>query len=142
MELPVELLNGGYQPQYAHTGDAGLDLRANAEMILKPFERKLCPTGIKIEIPAGYAGLVVPRSGNAIHRGLTVLNTPGVIDSGYRGEVQVILYNASSDTKITVKPGERIAQLLIQPVVFADIKIVEKLSSSERNADGFGSTGK
>jgi dUTP pyrophosphatase len=141
MKLRVELLNGGILPTYAHEDDAGLDLFAQSEVILQPFERKLCPTGIKIEIPAGYVGLVVPRSGNAIKRGLTVLNTPGVIDSGYRGELQVILYNANPDAEIAIKPAERIAQLLIQPVASVDIESVQTLSITARNTSGFGSTG-
>ncbi len=129
-------------PSYATPGSAGLDLRAAVDnkVVLEPGERALIPTGIILEIPEGYEGQVRPRSGLAINKGVTVLNSPGTIDSDYRGEVKVILINLGKE-KVEIKRGDRIAQLVIAPVVKVDIEEVEDLSETFRGSEGFGSTG-
>jgi len=127
-------------PTYAREGDAGLDLSAAAAVTLLPGARDLVPTGLRVAIPAGYAGLVLPRSGLALRSGVTVLNAPGLIDSGYRGEVGVLLVNHGTDVA-RIEKGERIAQLVIQPVARARLVEVAELAPSERGAGGFGSTG-
>ncbi|HEY7868543.1 MAG TPA: dUTP diphosphatase, partial [Methylomirabilota bacterium] len=121
-------------------GDAGLDLLAAAPVTLAPGARQLVPTGLRVAIPEGFAGLVLPRSGLALRTGVTVLNAPGLIDSGYRGEVGVLLVNHGSEP-VTVRRGERIAQLVIQPVARAMLVEVRGLEASQRGAGGFGSTG-
>jgi len=128
-------------PSYAHPGDAGLDLYAAEDVKLKPFERKLVSTGIKVEIPYGYAGFVQPKSGRAAREGLSIVNTPGLIDSGYRGEVKVILINLDPKNEITIRKGEKIAQLVIQKVEEVRVVEVAELSESSRGEGGFGSTG-
>jgi dUTP pyrophosphatase len=130
-------------PEYASTFAAGLDLRANldAEIELAPMDRILVPTGLYIQIPDGYEGQVRPRSGLAIKHGVTVLNSPGTIDSDYRGEVKVILVNLGNE-KFIVKDGERIAQLIVAPHQQINWEAVEKLDSTERNEGGFGHTGR
>ena len=127
-------------PTYAREGDAGLDLSAAAAVTLLPGARHLVPTGLRVAIPAGYAGLVLPRSGLALRSGVTVLNAPGLIDSGYRGEVGVLLVNHATEAA-RIEKGERIAQLVIQPVARARLVEVAELAPSERGAGGFGSTG-
>lgn len=128
-------------PTYAHDDDAGMDLRASEEAILPVGGRALVSTGIAIALPHGHVGLVHPRSGLAAKNGITVLNAPGTIDAGYRGEVKVILLN-TSDEAFTVAPGDRIAQLVIQKVEHPDIEVVESLDEdTARGAGGFGSTG-
>jgi dUTP pyrophosphatase len=127
-------------PAYAREGDAGLDLLAAAPVTLAPGARQLVPTGLRVAIPEGFAGLVLPRSGLALRTGVTVLNAPGLIDSGYRGEVGVLLVNHGSEP-VTVRRGERIAQLVIQPVARAVLVEVRGLEASQRGAGGFGSTG-
>lgn len=128
-------------PSYAHEGDAGLDLYSNEDIVLKPFERKLVRTGIKVEIPRGYAGFVQPKSGRAVKEGLSIVNTPGLIDSGYRGEVGVILINLDPEKEIVIRKGEKIAQLVIQKVEEVTVCEVETLSETSRGDGGFGSTG-
>jgi dUTP pyrophosphatase len=127
-------------PAYAKPGDAGLDLRASEAVSIAPGERRLVPTGLAVAIPEGNAGFVLPRSGLAMQKGVTVLNAPGLIDSGYRGELKVLLINHGAET-IAIDRGERIAQLVIQPVAQAHLVEVERLPESSRGADGFGSTG-
>jgi dUTP pyrophosphatase len=127
-------------PAYAREGDAGLDLLAAAPVTLAPGARQIVPTGLRVAIPEGFAGLVLPRSGLALRTGVTVLNAPGLIDSGYRGEVGVLLVNHGSEP-VTVRRGERIAQLVIQPVARAVLVEVRGLEASQRGAGGFGSTG-
>lgn len=127
-------------PGYAREGDAGLDLTAAATVTLPPSGRHLVPTGLRMAIPAGYAGLVLPRSGLALRMGVTVLNAPGLIDSGYRGEIGVLLINHGTEA-VTIGRGERIAQLVIQPVARALLVEVRQLGASERGPGGFGSTG-
>ena len=127
-------------PAYAKPGDAGLDLRASELAQLEPGERRLVPTGLAVAIPEGHAGFVLPRSGLAMQKGVTVLNAPGLIDAGYRGELKVLLINHGSEPVIIAR-GERIAQLVIQRVASATLVEVESLPESARGAGGFGSTG-
>ncbi len=129
-------------PLYGTIASAGVDLRANLsnDVIMKPMERTIIPTGLFMEIPVGYEAQVRPRSGLAIKKGITVLNTPGTIDADYRGEIMVILINLSNETFV-VKHGERIAQMVIAAHEQAQWKLVEDLSETERGAGGFGSTG-
>lgn len=130
-------------PQRAQPGDAGLDLYAAIDITLEAGGgRALVPTGLAISIPEGYAGFVQPRSGLALKHGVTCLNTPGLIDSGYRGELKVILVNTDSAQSYEVKKGERIAQLVIQEVAQTRLKEVDELPPSDRGEGGFGSTGK
>jgi dUTP pyrophosphatase len=127
-------------PSQAYEGDAGLDLAACDEVTLGPGERAVVPTGLAVEIPDGYAGYVQPRSGLAADHGIGVVNSPGLIDSGYRGEIRVVLVNHDPRTSFSVEPGMRIAQLVIAPV--ASVRVVEaaELAASERGARGFGSS--
>ena len=125
-------------PSYAYLGDAGLDLRANEDVALAPFERKLIPTGLAIAIPEGYAGFVQPRSGMALKLGLTMANTPGLIDAHYRGELKVVAVNIDADETIHIARGERIAQLVIQKVPC--VQLVE-VDETDRGSGGFGSSG-
>ncbi len=127
-------------PAYAREGDAGLDLAAAATITLAPGGRQLVPTGLRVSIPIGHAGLVLPRSGLALRSGVTVLNAPGLIDSGYRGEIGVLLVNHGAET-VTINRGERIAQLVIQTVERATLVEVRELDATGRGAGGFGSTG-
>jgi dUTP pyrophosphatase len=129
-------------PQYESEGAAGMDLRAflDAEVSVPPLGRVKIPTGIKLEIPEGMEGQIRPRSGLAVKQGLTVLNSPGTVDSDYRGEIQVILINLGCDD-IIIKDGDRIAQLVIAPVCRANLEEAESLSGSDRGSGGFGSTG-
>lgn len=141
MNLKVKKLSPyAYLPQRAHESDAGLDLFCYESNHVYSFSRIIVRTGIAVEIPQGYAGFVQPRSGLAKERGITVLNTPGLIDSGYRGEIKVILYNSSHQI-YTANPGTKIAQLVIVPITLFDVEEVKELSSSERGKKGFGSTG-
>ncbi|WP_300768498.1 dUTP diphosphatase [uncultured Bifidobacterium sp.] len=128
-------------PSYVHPGDAGADLRTTRDVTLAPFQRDLVPTGIAIALPAGYVGLVHPRSGLAIRDGVTVLNAPGTIDAGYRGEIKVPLINLDSDSTVVLHRGDRIAQLVIQRYVEASFVRAERLPGSERGTGGFGSSG-
>lgn len=130
-----------YLPLYAQPGDAGADLRSRESKVIPAGGRNLIQTGLSIALPDGYVGLVHPRSGLAAKFGITVLNTPGTIDSGYRGEIAVTLYNTSQDD-FKVEPGDRIAQLIIQKYEVADFIRVEILPNSHRGESGFGSTGK
>jgi len=129
-------------PSYAKAGDAGADLATRIDFTIKPGERMLVPTGISIALPNGYVALVHPRSGLAIKHGISMVNTPGTVDAGYRGELQVILINHDLTQPVSFKKGDRIAQLVIQKVERAQFVEVENLPGSERSADGFGSTGK
>jgi dUTP pyrophosphatase len=127
-------------PAYARDDDAGLDLHAAEDVTLAPGARALVPTGIALAIPVGFAGLVLPRSGLALRHGLTVLNTPGLIDAGYRGEVKVLLVNLGQ-AAVGLRRGDRIAQLVVQRVERVLLAPVEELPPSARGAGGFGSTG-
>ena len=128
-------------PKQAYAGDAGVDLSACERHELGPGERAMVGTGLAVEIPEGYAGFVQPRSGLAAAHGITVLNTPGLIDSGYRGEVKVILLNTDRAEAFVVEPGMRIAQLVIQAVEEVELVEAEELAASERGARGHGSSG-
>ena len=130
-------------PGYAHEGDAGVDLVARVAVLLEPNGgRALVPTGIALALPSGYAGFVQPRSGLALRHGVTCLNTPGLIDSGYRDEIAVLLINTDPNVSYQVQRGDRIAQLVIQRVEIVEFAEVESLAESERGLDGFGSTGR
>ena len=128
-------------PRYAYPGDAGLDLRSNADLVLEPFERKLIPTGLAIAIPEGYAGFVQPRSGLALKQGLSFPNTPGLIDSHYRGELKVVSINLDPQNPILINKGDRIAQLVIQEVPVVNLVEVKELDETDRGSGGFGSSG-
>ena len=128
-------------PAYAHPGDAGADLRARYDTVLQPGQRALVATGVALALPEGYVGLVHPRSGLATRHGLTVVNAPGTVDSGYRGELKVCLLNTDRGEAYTVRRGERIAQLVIQRVATARFEPVAELPDSVRGAGGFGSSG-
>lgn len=128
-------------PSYAHPGDAGADLCAREDVTLKPGERRLVPTGIALALPDGYVALVHPRSGLAHRSGLSIVNAPGTIDAGYRGEVQVCLVNLDPETAIELRRGDRIAQLVIQRFETAAFVEVGELPDSARGAGGYGSTG-
>ena len=128
-------------PSYAKPGDAGADLTAQVDVTLQPGERALVPTGISIALPNGYVALVHPRSGLAIKHGVTMVNSPGTVDAGFRGELQIILINHDPKEAISFKKGDRIAQLVIQQVERANFVEVESLPGSDRGAGGFGSTG-
>jgi dUTP pyrophosphatase len=129
-------------PTRAYVGDAGLDLAACERHELGPGERALVGTGLAVAIPEGHAGFVTPRSGLAVEHGITIVNAPGIVDSGYRGELRVILHNTDRRETFVVEPGMRIAQLLVVPVTEASLREVDKLPASERGAGGFGSSGR
>lgn len=128
-------------PSYAKPGDAGADLYSRIDAQISPGERKLIPTGISIALPPGFAAFVHPRSGRAIKEGLGMVNAPGTVDAAYRGELQVILINHDPEATISIKRGERIAQLIIQRVERAEFVELDELPGSARGAGGFGSTG-
>lgn len=141
-ELEILRLRDDVQiPAYAYPGDAGLDLRAAEDITLMPFERALIPTGLAVAIPEGYAGFVVPRSGMALKRGLSLVNTPGIIDSGYRGELKCIGINLDAHEPIQITAGERIAQLVLVPTPQAHVREVTSLTETSRGEGGFGSSG-
>ena len=127
-------------PQRAHPGDAGIDLQAREDAVLEAGEWGMIPTGIAIAIPDGYAGLVAPRSGLAARHGVSVVNGPGVVDAGYRGEINVILINQGNEP-VVFSRGDRIAQLVVVPVVVPELTEVDQLPDSTRGSGGFGSTG-
>ncbi|MFN2437853.1 MAG: dUTP diphosphatase [Chitinophagaceae bacterium] len=141
----IKLINKSNNPlpQYATEGAAGMDIRAFLEepVQLKPMERTLIPTGLFIELPPGYEAQVRPRSGLAINQGITCLNSPGTIDSDYRGEIKIVLVNLSGQNQI-IQPGDRIAQMVIQKFERATLKLVTELNKSLRAENGFGSTGR
>src|SRR5215469_9901841 len=145
MKIKVKIINNSPNalPEYATEGSAGMDLRAHLEapVVLQPLERQLVPTGLFIELPHGYEAQVRPRSGLAIKQGITCLNSPGTIDSDYRGEVKVILINLSEEEQ-TLHHGDRIAQMVVSPVVRVGWEEVGTISETVRNAGGFGHTGK
>jgi dUTP pyrophosphatase len=142
--MKINIVNKGHQPlpQYATLQSAGMDLRANLEepVTLKPLERRLIPTGLHIALPAGYEAQVRPRSGLALKKGITVLNTPGTIDADYRGEIGVVLINLSQE-EFVVNDGERIAQMVIARHENAEFIEVEVLDETERGEGGYGHTG-
>lgn len=142
IDLPIKRLDSEVElPSYAYSGDAGLDLRSNEDVRLKPFERRLVSTGLAIAIPDGYAGFVQPRSGLALREGLSMANTPGLIDAHYRGELKVCAINLDPEKTIHITKGERIAQLVIQKVPVVNLVEVEELDATDRGSGGFGSSG-
>ncbi len=143
MDLRIALLNDVAKlPSRAHDGDAGLDLHASEAAHIGPGERWSVRTGVAVEIPEGHAGLVLPRSGLAREHGIALVNSPGLIDSGYRGEISVLLLNTDPAETFLVEAGDRIAQLLLTPVAILEPVAVEALSESARGAGGFGSSGR
>lgn len=140
--LPIKRLDPTVElPSYAYSGDAGLDLRSSEEVTLAPHERRLVSTGLAIAIPEGYAGFVQPRSGLALREGLSMANTPGLIDAHYRGELKVCAVNLDDKKDIHITRGERIAQLVIQEVPAVELAEVDELDETDRGAGGFGSSG-
>lgn len=141
MEILIKRLDRGLPlPIYSRPGDAGLDLFSAIEVTLEPGARALVPTGVAVAIPSGYAGFVQPRSGLAWEHGVTILNSPGLIDAGYRGEIKVVLVNFDRKRALAIFRGDRIAQLVIQKVQTATLKEVNVLPESKRGAAGFGSS--
>ena len=141
IELPIQRLRpDAVVPERAYTGDAGLDLSSCERVELAPGERALIGTGLAVAIPEGYAGFVQPRSGLAARHGLTIVNSPGLVDSGYRGELRVALLNTDGSEPFVVEPGMRIAQLVVLPVPELELVEVDELPSSERGVRGFGSS--
>ena len=141
LELPIQRLRPDARvPEHAYADDAGLDLSACEPVELAPGERAVVSTGLAVAIPPGYAGFVQPRSGLAARHGITVVNAPGLIDSGYRGEIKVVLLNTDAEATFTAEAGDRIAQLVVVPVPAVELLEVERLPESERGAKGFGSS--
>lgn len=142
LTLPIKRLDDVVSlPAYAYEGDAGLDLRSAEDAVLKPFERKAVSCGIAVAIPQGYAGFVLPRSGLAVKHGISIVNAPGLIDSGYRGEIKAILVNLDPDNEFAIHVGDRIAQLVIMPVPPVRTVEADELDETARGAGGFGSSG-
>ncbi len=142
MNVLVHRLDAGLPlPSYAHPGDAGLDLYARVGVVLQPGERAVVPTGVAIALPDGYAAFVHPRSGLAARHGVGVVNGPGTIDAGYRGEIAVVLINLDPHASVTFERGDRIAQLVVQELPKVQLIEVSQLPGSARDAGGFGSTG-
>jgi dUTP pyrophosphatase len=140
IQVQVTIGEGGSLPSYATEGAAGVDIRCAEAVELAPMQRKVVPTGLKMAIPVGYEGQIRPRSGLAIKHGISMVNTPGTIDSDYRGEIGVILVNLGADT-VRFEKGERIAQMVFCPIARADLVNVEALDDTVRGEGGFGSTG-
>ncbi|NJC22139.1 dUTP pyrophosphatase [Arthrobacter pigmenti] len=142
LSVQIKMLDDGLEPPaYAHPDDAGADLRSRIDFELGPGERALIPTGVAIALPTGYAAFVHPRSGLAAKHGITVVNAPGTVDAGYRGEIAVTLLNTDASQTLAFARGDRIAQLVIQKVEYARFIAVDVLPESVRGAGGFGSTG-
>lgn len=142
IDVQIQILDTDLEiPRYAKDGDAGVDLRSTEKLALEPGQRALVKTGIAIALPAGYVGLVHPRSGLAVKHGITVVNAPGTIDSGYRGEIMVCLLNTDRSESFSIERGDRIAQLIIQKYEHANFRQVEELEISARGSTGFGSSG-
>lgn len=138
----VEVLIGsGQVPVYAHPGDAGADLHSAESLVLPPGGRATVGTGVSIALPDGYVAFVVPRSGLAMRHGITIVNSPGTVDAGYRGEIRITLLNTDAEHPFAIEPGDRIAQLIVQPVSRATFIPVQSLPGSHRGESGFGSTG-
>lgn len=144
INIPVpfaKLDNSIITPAYAHEGDAGIDLRSTIDCVIEPFERLVVPTGVAFAIPEGYAGLVIPRSGLAAKHGISIVNAPGLIDSGYRGEIKVVLINFDAKKPFEIKTGDRIAQIMFTPYAQACLEQQATLDETSRGTDGFGSSG-
>ena len=141
MTTPIVVPTVGPLPQFAKPGDAGADLVAAERVVLQPGERVTVGTGVRVALPEGTVGFVVPRSGLAAKHGITVVNAPGTIDAGYRGELRVILLNTDAREAYTIETGDRIAQLIVLPIPPVEFTTVDELPASERGESGFGSTG-
>ena len=142
LKVQIKMLDDGLEPpSYAHPGDAGADLRSRIDFTLAPGERRLIPTGVALALPDGYAAFVHPRSGLATKHGISIVNAPGTVDAGYRGEISVTLINTDAAQPVTLRRGDRIAQLVIQRVEHAQFLPVDELPDSVRGTGGFGSTG-
>ncbi|TFC97054.1 MULTISPECIES: dUTP diphosphatase [Cryobacterium] len=135
------LITASILPSYAHPGDAGADLHSSQALVLAPGERALVGTGVSIALPDGFAAFVVPRSGLAFKHGITIVNSPGTVDAGYRGEIKVTLLNTDQNEAFSIAVGDRIAQIIIMPVSRAAFIPVDRLPGSQRGEGGFGSTG-
>lgn len=143
LKVPFLPLDEGLEPpSYAYPGDAGLDLRSAIDCTLAPFERAAVPCGFALAIPEGHAGLVVPRSGLAARHGISVVNGPGLVDSGYRGEVKVVLVNLDAHEEFRIAKGDRIAQMVIVALPAVELRQVDRLEDSQRSEKGFGSSGR
>jgi dUTP pyrophosphatase len=141
IDLPIRRVRKDARlPERAYAGDAGLDLATCERLVLAPGERAVASTGLAVAIPPGYAGFVQPRSGLAARHGIALVNSPGLIDSGYRGEIKVVLLNTDREREFVAQPGERIAQLVVLPVPEIRVEAVEELPESERGVRGFGSS--
>ncbi len=140
MKIEIQLSPDAAVPIYATPGAAGADLTCAESITLQPGERRLVPTGLRMAIPAGYEVQIRPRSGLALRHGISMVNTPGTIDSDYRGEIGVLLINLGSET-VVLEKGERVAQMVLAPVVQAEFELVDELQPSDRGEGGFGSTG-
>lgn len=142
VRVPIKILSRDAQiPHMAYNGDAGVDLRSVERIVLKPQERAMVATGLAIALPEGYAGFVLPRSGLAAKHGISIVNSPGLIDSNYRGELKVILLNTDPDNSFAIEIGDRIAQLIVMPIPTITFEQVEELTESQRGESGFGSSG-
>lgn len=142
MNIPILSLSEKLElPSYAYDGDAGLDLRSSLSITLKPFERATVPCGFALAIPDGCAGLVIPRSGLAARHGISIVNAPGLIDSGYRGEIKVVLVNLDPESSFKVNVGDRIAQLMIVKIPSVSFSEIDTLPETSRGEEGFGSSG-
>ena len=141
MTESIEVLYSGSLPVYAHPGDAGADLVSADDVVLGPGQRATVGTGLRIALPNGYVGFVVPRSGLAMNHGITIVNAPGTVDAGYRGELRVTLLNTDAAEPYAITAGDRIAQLIVMPVPSVRFVEVERLPGSDRGEGGFGSTG-
>ncbi|HSE35676.1 MAG TPA: dUTP diphosphatase [Blastocatellia bacterium] len=143
IKVQIKLLDPDLpMPRYQHEGDAGLDLPSRIDYVLEPGQRALIPTGIAVAIPGGYAGFVLPRSGLATRHGIALVNSPGLVDAGYRGEIAIIMINTDTREAFHIKRGDRIAQLVIQRVEEVTLTRVDELDDTSRGEGGFGSTGK
>jgi dUTP pyrophosphatase len=143
MKIQVRVLDPDLPlPDYARAGDAGVDLMAAESITLMPGQRAAVPTGVSVAIPEGYAGFVHARSGRALKEGLALVNAPGLIDSGYRGEIKVIVVNLDPSSPIDIRRGDKIAQLVVQQVERVELEVVEELPESDRGPGGFGSSGR
>ncbi len=141
MNIPVVVEDLDHLPMYARPGDAGADLCCTQDVVLEPGQRALVGTGVRVALPLGTVGLVTPRSGLAAQRGLGIVNSPGVIDSGYRGEILVCLVNHDPSEAISLRAGDRVAQLVVMPCIAAHFEAVETLDETDRGSGGYGSTG-
>lgn len=139
--LPLQVEDPALVPTRAHALDAGYDLKSADDLTIPAGQRALVPTGVRLALSEGTVGLVCPRSGLAAKHGITVLNAPGVVDAGYRGEIKVALVNTDPNDAFTISRGDRIAQLLITPILTPEVEIVDELESAERGDRGFGSSG-